>query len=128
MADFQTVKDRLLLFLKYKGIGQTKFEEKVGISRGYISNLRESPTSKVMLKIFSAFPEINQTWLLSGYGNMIAGEDGENAVSPNPAAATATCDPAELISALRDCQAQMNKLLEQNDRLLGIIETLGKAR
>lgn len=128
MAEFQTVKDRLLLFLKYKGIGQSKFEEKVGISRGYISNLRESPTSKIMLKIFSAFPEINQTWLLSGYGNMLVGEEGENTGVPQPGAMPVTCDPAELLEALRDCQAQVSRLLEQNDRLLGIIEALGKAR
>jgi transcriptional regulator with XRE-family HTH domain len=31
--------DRLKLFIKSQGMGQTKFEEMVGFSRGYISKL-----------------------------------------------------------------------------------------
>ena len=35
-----TAKERLILYLKEKGIGQNKFESIAGISNGYIHNLK----------------------------------------------------------------------------------------
>ena len=36
-----SVKNRLLDFLKYKGISQSKFEQQCGISNGYVNNIRK---------------------------------------------------------------------------------------
>ena len=46
-----SIKERLILFLAYLEIGQTKFEEKVGMSRGHIYNMGENLTSKTLSKI-----------------------------------------------------------------------------
>jgi hypothetical protein len=34
-----TVKERLIQFIKYKGLSQRKFEIEVGLSNGYINNI-----------------------------------------------------------------------------------------
>ena len=53
----ETVKDRLMLFIKEKGLSQKRFEETAHISNGYVNNLKASPSS--------------QSWLLTGEGPML---------------------------------------------------------
>lgn len=67
----ETVKQRLVRYLKYKGLGQNKFEREAGISVGYISNLKSSPSSAILVKIFNAAPDLNRDWLISGEGSML---------------------------------------------------------
>ena len=66
-----TVKMRLLEYITATNISQSKFEKQVGISNGYINNLKDSPTTKILQKILNAYPELNREWLISGYGDMI---------------------------------------------------------
>lgn len=68
---YLSIKERLIQFLAYLEIGQTKFEEKVGMSRGHINNMGENLTSKTLSKIKIAYPELNEDWLLTGKGKMI---------------------------------------------------------
>ena len=72
----ETVKDRLIIYLKYKKIGQNAFENKVGISRGYISHLKFAPKEEHLTKILRACPELNRVWLLTGEGSMLVTEPG----------------------------------------------------
>ena len=67
-----TVKQRLIRYLKYKGIGQTKFEEMAGLSRGYITNLKKEPSASKLLNILNAATDLSQRWLLSGEGEMLS--------------------------------------------------------
>lgn len=71
-----TTKDRLLDFLKYKNIGQGAFEKSVGLSNGYVNNLKSSPSSTSIQKIISVYSELNEKWLLTGEGEMLK-EAGE---------------------------------------------------
>lgn len=64
-------KNRLIEFLQYLGIGQTAFEEKVGISRSYISHNKGSIGTEIIKKISSAYPELNTNWLTTGEGDML---------------------------------------------------------
>jgi hypothetical protein len=66
-----TSKDRLLLFLKHKSIGQTVFEKTAGISNGYINNNKGSIGSTILSKISKAFPDLNIDWISTGNGEMI---------------------------------------------------------
>lgn len=66
-----TAKERLILYLKEKGIGQNRFESIAGISNGYIHNLKSTPGSSHLLKILNAAPDLNKTWLLTGEGEML---------------------------------------------------------
>nr|WP_286855795.1 helix-turn-helix transcriptional regulator [Proteiniphilum sp. UBA4988] len=60
--------DRLKLFIKSKGLGQTKFEERVGFSRGYISKVKTSIGADKLSNIVEAFPDLNLDWLITGKG------------------------------------------------------------
>ena len=66
-----TVKQRLIKYLKFKGIGQTKFEAMAGLSRGYISNLKKEPSTSKLLKILSNAPDLSREWLETGKGEML---------------------------------------------------------
>lgn len=71
----KSVRDRLVIYLKYKGIGQNSFESQAGISRGYISHLKYSPGAEQLMKILNAAPDLNRVWLLTGEGSMLRTED-----------------------------------------------------
>ena len=73
----ETVKDRLTKFRQYKNLGQGKFENLSGLSNGYLTQLRKAPGSEKLQRILCAFPELNRTWLLTGEGDMLIGEQVE---------------------------------------------------
>lgn len=93
-----TLKGRLLIFLKYTGIGQTAFENNVGIARGYISNNKGNMTSKVIDRIRNAYPELNTDWLLTGQGQMLNPHPGQ----PGIAEKVAFYDPFSRKDAFSD--------------------------
>lgn len=66
-----TIKERLIEFLSYKGIGQIKFAEAAGLSRGFVNILGDGISSKSLNKISQSFPELNTLWLTSGEGEML---------------------------------------------------------
>ena len=65
------MKDRLIIFLEYLGIGQNKFAQNVGLSAGYVNNLGENISSRSLNKILNVYPQLNEKWLLTGKGEMI---------------------------------------------------------
>lgn len=74
-----TVKQRLIIYLKEKGIGQKKFEISAGLSNGYINNLKSTPSVTMLPKILGACPDINKEWLLTGVGDMLVHDDNDEA-------------------------------------------------
>ena len=69
----QTVKQRLIDFIKSKDISIREFERMASLSNGYIKSLRKSPTTDKVRSILLAFPDLNQQWLLTGEGEMLNG-------------------------------------------------------
>lgn len=67
------MKERLIQFLAYIGLGQSKFEEKVGLSRGMINKIGDNITIKSLNKIIAVYPELNINWLKTGEGEMLKG-------------------------------------------------------
>jgi transcriptional regulator with XRE-family HTH domain len=63
--------DRLKLFIKSQGMGQTKFEEMVGFSRGYISKSKSSIGAEKLSNIVKVFPNLNLDWLIMEKGEML---------------------------------------------------------
>lgn len=78
----RTVKQRIIEFIKYKGIGQTKFEKAVGLSNGYLNQLRHAPSYEKIQMIIGAFPDLNEVWLLTGEGEMLKSEAQQSASLP----------------------------------------------
>ena len=66
-----TVKERLAEFLKYKGTSQRKFEISVGLSNGYVNNIRQSIQPEKIKNIAQVYPDLNTGWLLTGEGEML---------------------------------------------------------
>lgn len=71
MAESETVKERLISFIKYLQIGQGKFESQCGLSNGYVNNIRRSVTPEKLQQISLRFPELNTGWLMTGEGEML---------------------------------------------------------
>ncbi|GAB6395446.1 MAG: hypothetical protein MdMp024_1758 [Bacteroidales bacterium] len=65
------MKERLLKFLKYLGMGQTKFEEQTGLSRGRICAIRGSINVDTLAKIKRKYPELILDWMVMGEGEML---------------------------------------------------------
>lgn len=128
----ETVKQRLLLFIKEKGLSQKRFEETVHISNGYVNNLKASPSSTIIQKILYAFPELSQSWLLTGEGPMLVssseppassvvnGSHGSQAVG-NGARAVNGEGVKECLEIMRRQQESISKLVETVTRLTKII-------
>lgn len=67
----QTVKGRLILFIRHLNIGQSKFEKQCGLANGYINNIRKSITTEKLQQIALTYPELNKSWLMTGEGEML---------------------------------------------------------
>lgn len=67
------MKKRLIEFIAYLKIGQLKFEENTGLSRGYVNKVGDNITLKSLDKIIKAYPELNVNWLKTGEGSMLKG-------------------------------------------------------
>lgn len=71
------IKDRLLVYLKYRGLGQNKFESLAGIANGYISKLKTSPSVDILMRILNAAPDLSRDWLMTGEGPMLLTDEAE---------------------------------------------------
>lgn len=125
----QTVKERLIQFIKYKGLSQRKFEIEVGLSNGYINNIRNGIGSAVLQKLLCKFPDLSQNWLINGYGEMIKpeielGEDGKPYIKKEEVKDRRTVD--ELKNEIRVLNDRVGSLIDQNKKLIDIIEKLTK--
>lgn len=124
-----TTKERLLEFLAYKGIGQTKFEEIAKISRGLVNNMGESLSQKTQDKISKSFPELNMEWLTRGEGEMML-SNTKNATFIEKNHGTAingdgvVVHPSECCLTIQKLQNRIDELLAQNGKLLNIIDRL----
>ncbi len=109
--------DRLKLFIKSKGLGQTKFEERVGFSRGYISKVKTTIGADKLSNIVEAFPDLNLDWLITGKGKMTN-------TPVQPAAVEQTTDTLEENSI--KYKNKYLEILEENRTLRLEIEKLRK--
>ena len=67
----KTVRQRLIEYLEYKGVGRNKFEKMAGLSLGYITKLKNAPRPEKLVDILHAAPDLNKVWLLTGEGEML---------------------------------------------------------
>ena len=133
-----SVKERTIKFIKHKGIKMKTFEERCGLSTGYVTSMRSGFGSEILKNVLSAFPELNRDWLLYGEGEMlneVSQEAGSAAIvnnqvgNGNQFTGTATVDRfldelAAQRELTKEAQQQLTKSQEQMDRLITIIEKL----
>jgi hypothetical protein len=126
-----TVKQRLIEFLKYAGIGQAKFEKRIGAGNGFVNNIVKSIGGEKLQSIQREFPELSTEWLLYGTGEML---NPRQAITGDHNTQVAghgnNVNSSEALSKALDEIAEHRKLLaksqEQIDRLLAIIEKINK--
>lgn len=75
------LKDRLLKFIKYKGLTVSRFEALVGLSNGAVSRTNDRMRQRTVDAIVSAFPELNSHWLLTGEGDMLISNGIEHEIA-----------------------------------------------
>lgn len=71
-----TIKDRTIEFIKYKGISMKTFEDKCELSTGYVTSMRKGYGTGKLNNVLKAFPDLNREWLLYGEGEMLKSESG----------------------------------------------------
>ena len=113
----ETVKQRLVKYLRFKSIGQNKFEAMAGIGNGYISNLKIAPGTGHLTKILNAAPDLNERWLMTGQGEMLKTEKKEE--EPRPTM-NVTVDKDTLIKLMM----YNMRMSEQNDELRKQVDEL----
>lgn len=77
----QTVKERLISFIKSKNKTIASFEREIGVSSGYIKNISRSIQPDILENIANIYPDLNIEWLMVGRGSMLKEEtvDHDNA-------------------------------------------------
>lgn len=65
-----TVKERLIKFIRHKGITLAEFQRRCGLSSGYVNNMVNGIGYAKLEAIKGEFPELNAEWLLKGEGEM----------------------------------------------------------
>jgi len=71
---------RLKKIIEFYGESASGFAEKIGVQRSSISHLlsgRNKPSLEFILKILSAYPEIDLYWLMNGKGHFPPGSKKE---------------------------------------------------
>ena len=67
----ETIKERTLEFIKCKKISVKEFENRCGLSNGYIGAMRKGFGTEKLNNVLTEFPELNRDWLLYGEGQML---------------------------------------------------------
>lgn len=117
------IKDRLKQFLSYLGLSEGKFEAKVGVSKGFVSNVKGGISTNTLNKIKAAYPELNTAWLLTGAGEMVTGE-----VTESQFIAMAESTVAQLEKEIKLLYKLNDKLEKENARLEAELAEIKKAR
>lgn len=79
MAEFQTIKERIKMFLAAEKISQGAFERKCGFGSGYVANIGKSIGADKIQRIIANYPQINQDWLMFGTGSMLNNINSDDA-------------------------------------------------
>lgn len=114
-----TVKRRILELVKSQGFKVSKFFVEIGDSyENYKGrSLDSSPSVDILAKIRTKIPDANIEWLLTGEGEMLAGNDNSNQTEIDMM-------QENFFDALKRRDQQFDELLEQNSRLISVIESL----
>lgn len=87
MINSEKFTKRLQKVIEYYGESASSFAEKIGVQRSSISHIlsgRNKPSLEFVLKVLSAFPEVELYWLLNGKGTFPKTPETEIPTTPAP--------------------------------------------
>ena len=114
--------DRLLEYLKFKGISENKATVDCELSKGLIYQAKTGKAdigSKAAEKIMATYAEINRSWFLLGEGSMLNTPEQETPVPEQAAPSNSLLDYlqrkiAELESKVDQLNEEKAELLQEN--------------
>ncbi|WP_027136480.1 helix-turn-helix domain-containing protein [Gaetbulibacter saemankumensis] len=83
MVNTEQFAKRLEKVMDYYGESASSFAENVGVQRSSISHIlsgRNKPSLEFVLKILSAYPDVELYWLLNGKGSFPSSKESEASV------------------------------------------------
>lgn len=125
-----SVKQRLITFLRYKDISTLAFEKSCGMANGYVNSIRKGIGGEKLKSITLNYPELNREWLLYGEGDML--NEGYTTFDPVGVATPTAPNLENEIKILQiqlelkeqlidSLQAEVNTLKDMNKQLLQAI-------
>lgn len=78
-----SVKERLIEYLKQAGISKSEFSRVIGVSNAYITSIRQSISQEKIQSIALNYPNLNIEWLLTGKGEMLRTAINDTASVPD---------------------------------------------
>ena len=69
------LKERLLLFIEYKGLNKGSFERMANLSNGFVDKAGDNTRTSTIDRISNCFPELNTVWLRTGEGEMLLSKE-----------------------------------------------------
>ena len=125
-----SVKQRLITFLRYKDISTLAFEKSCGMANGYVNSIRKGIGGEKLKSITLNYPELNREWLLYGEGSML--NEGYTTFEPVGLATPTAPNLENEIKILQtqlelkdklidSLQAEVNTLKDMNKQLLQAI-------
>lgn len=128
MENLDSVKNRLLAYLKANRITQAEFSRMTEVSSSYVSAMRESMSLDMQKKVKEAFPDLNMQWLIYGEGDMVIQGDNSISVGRDNNGNINSCALEKAIDEIAEQRKLTAASQSQVDRLLSIIENLQKAQ
>lgn len=124
----ESMKQRLMRFIKSQNLSQGKFERMCGMSNGYLCNIKQSIGSSKIQSIAMAFPQLNTEWLLTGTGDML--NEGYTTFDPvgvaTPTAPTAMAETEKEVVLLKAKLEEKEKMIELLKQQLEELNNINK--
>ena len=109
------IKQRILFFVEKLGISKRDFYAKIGVSRGTLES-KTGITEDVITKFYTAYPNINIEWLMTGNGDMYLETNNFATMQEKEQKIDENNVSAELSQSANDPQL-IAKLLEQAEEI-----------
>lgn len=113
--------DRFINYMEYRGLNDNQVTVDCGLSVGLIGKARKGKNDlgrNTIEKILKRYRDLNRDWLLTGKGEMLNSETKE------PNSNEEDMQMKELIAAFRENREMLAEALDQNSRLIGVIERM----
>lgn len=116
------VSERINKILDIKGLNVKQLAEKMGLERPQAlydiqKGKTKSITDNIANKILSVFPDVSRMWILTGEGDVLIQDDSKKYAEGHQ-----SDQVTKLIDELSAQRRMTEKALEQNDRLITLLE------
>lgn len=127
------VKERLLSFIKYKRLSNLAFEKACGLSNGYIRNIKGNLGNDKLTDILTAFPELNESWLLYGEGEMLKSDTSQSSNGDNTIQVSGNNVDMRNINQskggddakrVKDLERRIEELIKDKERLQDMVDKM----